>query len=359
MTKEHPISEGSTSPPADLRRYSRQVLCEQFGEDAQRRLMKSKVVLFGCGALGTVLAETLVRAGVGFLRICDRDFIEEDNLQRQVLFDETDIEANLPKAQAAAEKLRRINSTVGVESVVIDVNHTNIERLSEGADLLLDGTDNFETRFLINDFAVSHRTPWIYGAVIGTTGLVMPIIPHDTPCLRCVFEEPPPPEMNPTCDTAGVLGPAVMLAAALQAMEAMKLLSGRRANLTRGLANIDVWTGRVEWMNVQNAYDKGDCPCCKRGELPFLKGERGGSSATLCGRNAVQVRVDPTTRVDLAAIAAKLENVADTPVRFNRFMLRATVDGHEMTLFPDGRAIVKGTDSPDKARTLYAKYFGA
>jgi len=343
----------------ELARYSRQILYEKIGVEGQRRLKESRVVLFGCGALGTVLANTLVRAGVGFLRVCDRDFIELDNLQRQVLFDEDDIAANLPKAQAAANKLRRINSEVTIEPVVVDVNPTNIEELADGADVLLDGTDNFETRFLINDLAVKSNRPWIYGAVIGATGLCMTIIPRDTPCLRCVFEEAPPPEMNPTCDTAGVLGPTVNLIASLQAIEAVKLLVGRRDEINRHLAHLDAWTGRFANMKVQSARDDGNCPCCKQNEYPYLDGKFAGSTTTLCGRDAVQIVPGGARRIDFAAIAAKLRSVASSPVQHNAYMLKARIDNYELTLFPDARAIVKGTHDPDRARSLYARYFGA
>ncbi len=340
-------------------RYSRQVIFEKIGAEGQQRLSQSRVVLFGCGALGTVLANTLVRAGVGYLRVCDRDFIERDNLQRQVLFDEDDLAANLPKAQAAANKLARINPDVTVEPVVIDVNSTNIERLAEGADLLLDGTDNFETRFLINDLAVKTHRPWIYGAVIGATGLCMTIIPHDTPCLRCVFEDAPPPELNPTCDTAGVLAPAVNLVASFQALEAIKLLTGKAAEINRHLLQIDAWSARVVNLKVQSAREQGNCPCCKRGDYAYLEGCFAGSTTTLCGRDAVQVNPAGDKRIDFSAIAEKLRPVASAPVRCNAFMLKALVDSYELTLFPDGRAIIKGTADPDRARSLYAKYFGA
>ncbi len=344
---------------ADLARYSRQVLFERIGEQGQRRLGRARAVLFGCGALGTVLADTLVRAGLGFLRICDRDFIERDNLQRQVLFDEEDIAANLPKAQAAAAKLAKINSEVTVEPVVLDVNYTNIERLAEGMDLLLDGTDNFETRFLINDLAVKTGRPWVYGAVIGATGLCMTVLPHDTPCLRCVFEEAPPPEMNPTCDTAGVLASAVHIVASLQAIEALKLLTGKKEEINRHLVQIDAWSARLVNLNVQSSRDQGDCVCCKRGEFPYLSGKFAGSTTTLCGRDAVQVHPGGSMRIDFSAIAAKLQPIAAGRVSYNRFMLKALVDTHELTLFPDGRAIIKGTHDPDRARTLYARYLGA
>lgn len=342
-----------------LNRYSRQILFERIGVEGQQRLLRSRVTLIGCGALGTVLANTLVRSGVGFLRICDRDYIERDNLQRQVLFDEDDIAANLPKAQAAARKLSRMNSEVTVEPIIADVNSSNIESFCDGADLILDGTDNFETRFLINDLAVRSGTPWIYGAVIGATGLCMVILPGETPCLRCVFEDAPPPEMNPTCDTAGVLSPAVNLVAGFQAMEAIKLLAGKREELNRALVQIDAWSGRVVHLSVQSARDGGDCPCCRRRDFAFLLGRAVGGTATLCGRNAVQVTAGRSLRVSLESIAQKLAPVAAAPPRVNPFLLKATVGEFELTVFPDGRAIIKGTSDPDVARSIYAKYVGA
>ena len=356
-----PISDQAAQIERDpaLARYSRQMLFEPIGEDGQRRLLDASVLLVGCGALGTVLASTLARAGVGRLRIVDRDFIEENNLQRQILFDEDDIAAGLPKAEAARQKLTRINSTIHVEAVVTDVNASNIQTLAEGADLLLDGTDNFETRFLINDLAVKSNTPWIYGACIGATGLVMAIVPGETPCLRCVFENAPPPEMNPTCDTVGVLGPIVNVVASIQAIETIKLLIGARDDVTRSLIHIDLWSGRFMNMNVQSSYENGDCPCCKRREFTFLDGAHESLTATLCGRNAVQINRPGGGQVDLAVIAERLQRVAEGPVRQNRFMLKAVVDGYEIALFPDGRAIIKGLSDPGQARSVYAKYIGS
>ncbi|HEY3243064.1 MAG TPA: ThiF family adenylyltransferase, partial [Phycisphaerae bacterium] len=307
---------------SDLSRYSRQVLVEGIGESGQRRLLDARVLLVGCGALGSVLAETLVRAGVGHLRICDRDFIELNNLQRQVLFDEDDIAANLPKAEAARRKLARMNSHVTVEALVTDVNHTNIERLAEGAQLLLDGTDNFETRFLINDLAIKTQRPWIYGAVIGTSGLMMPILPGQTPCLRCVFETAPPPEMNPTCDTAGVLGPVVNLIASLQSLEALKILAGATDAVNRNLVSIDAWSGRFINLKVDSARDKGDCPCCRQARFDYLEGREGRTTSVLCGRDAVQIRRPADGKLDLAAMALKLQASAAAPVQQNAYMLR-------------------------------------
>jgi len=369
--------EGSHAP-ADLSRYSRQVLYAPVGEQGQRRLAASRVLLVGCGALGTHLADALVRAGAGFVRIVDRDFIEPNNLQRQVLFDEEDIAAGLPKAEAARRKLARINSGVRVEAVVADAGYQNIEQLGEGADLLLDGTDNFETRYLINDLAVKTRRPWIYGACVGAVGLSMPVIPQDTPCLRCVFEQAPPPEMNPTCDTAGILGPVVAIVAAHQAMQALKLLTGHPEALDRRLLHFDAWQNRLVFLNVQRAFDAAECPCCRQGRFDYLDGTLAAGTAILCGRNAVQIT--PTTEKGVrmifqdagsepsrknqpdtffAAIAGKLSSGGATDVRFNTFMLKARVDALDLTLFPDGRAIIAGTKSPEQARTLYARYIGA
>ncbi len=351
-------------------RYGRQVLFNKIGEEGQQRLGRSRVLLVGCGALGTVIADGLVRAGVGHVRICDRDFIELNNLQRQVLFDEDDIAAGLPKAEAAARKLRRINSEVTVEADVVDVNAANIERLADGADLILDGADNFETRFLVNDLAIKTGRPWIYGAVVAASGLVMPVIPGQTPCLRCVFDTAPPPEMSPTCDTAGVIGPAVGLVASFELIEAMKILTGRLDEVTRRLISIDAWSGRVAALNVadesaangasagRDATSGGGCACCGRRVFDYLDGSAGSTATTLCGRDAVQVRPAAGAIADFPSIAAKLTPVATGSVKHNEYMLTAAVDGLTITVFRDGRAIIKGTKTPDIARSAYAKYVG-
>jgi molybdopterin/thiamine biosynthesis adenylyltransferase len=267
--------------PTELARYSRQMLFDRIGVDGQRRLAAGRVLLVGCGALGTVIANTLVRAGVGRLRICDRDYIEPNNLQRQVLFDEDDIARNLPKAVAAAEKLAAINRGVEIEAEVTDVHLDNLARLAAGHDLILDGTDNFETRYLINDFAIKTGVPWVYGAVISATGLVMPVIPGETACLRCVFESAPPPEMSPTCDTAGVIGPAVNIVASLQCVEAMKLLMGRREEVSRSLTSVDVWSGRVIQLNVSPA--RGETPArAAHWENTNISTDRGPAARSRC-----------------------------------------------------------------------------
>ncbi len=339
-----------------LARYARQMSFPPVGAAGQKALLHARVAVIGCGALGSVSANALVRAGVGFVRIVDRDFVELDNLQRQVLFDEHDIAANLPKAEAAARRLRRINSAVEIEGVVADATPGNIEDFCRDVDLLLDGTDNFETRFLINDVAVKHDLPWVYGAVIAAEGLVMPILPRDTPCLRCVWDEAPPPGSSPTCETAGVLGPVVEIVASLQVLEALKIIMGRLEDVNRSLVSIDAWRGTFRAFNMQSARDAGDCRCCRHGEYSFLSGARGSAGVSLCGRNAVQVTPAAGAKVDFAAIAARLP-FESRPVH-NAFLLRFAIDGFHVTLFADGRAIVKGTPDPAVARSVYSRYVG-
>ena len=340
-----------------LDRYSRQVRFPQLGETGQRALLKSRVALCGCGALGTVLANHLARAGVGTIRIIDRDFIETHNLQRQILFDEDDVAANLPKAEAAARKIRAINSTIKVEPVVTDLDHTNILDLVGDADLILDGTDNFETRYLINDAAVKLNKPWIYGGVIGSEGQTMTIVPGKTPCLRCLIETAPPPGMTPTCETAGVLGPAVAVIASFEAIEAIKLLTGAWDAMNVDLIMVDVWDWTFRQLKVTGLIGKVDCPCCVRREFEWLGGAMGSHTTTLCGRNAVQVAVRRSEPLDFHELAARLNGIGE--VRHNAYMLRFTTDGYEFTVFPDGRAIIKGTNDITKARTLYAQYVGS
>lgn len=342
----------------DLERYSRQVLFGPIGELGQRRLLASRATLIGCGALGSNIANLLVRAGIGHLRIVDRDYLERSNLQRQVLFDEDDLAADLPKAEAARRKLARINPQVQVEAVVEDAAPWNVERLVAGADVILDGTDNFETRFLINDVAVRHRLPWIYGACVGSVGLSLTILPGETPCLRCVFEEAPPPEMNPTCETVGILATAAATVAARQVTEAMKILAGRREAVDRRLVQFDVWSGRTVYVNVGGTA-RADCPCCGRREFEYLSGQRSSRTAVLCGRNAVQVRPPAGTRTDLAGLADRLRPVSTEPPVYNEFLLRARIAPYEITVFADGRAIIHGTHRPEEARSIYARYIGS
>jgi molybdopterin/thiamine biosynthesis adenylyltransferase len=340
-----------------LDRYSRQIRFPQLGESGQRALLKSRVTLCGCGALGTVLANHLARAGVGMIRIVDRDFIETHNLQRQILFDEADVAENLPKAEAAARKIRAINSTIQVEPVVTDLDHTNILDLVGDADLILDGTDNFETRYLINDAAVKLGKPWIFGGVIGSEGQTMTIIPGKTPCLRCLIETAPPPGMTPTCETAGVLGPAVAVIASFEAIEAIKLLAGRLDALTDHLIMVDIWDWSFRQLKVAGLLGKVDCPCCGQRRFEWLDGSMGSHTTSLCGRNAVQVAARRPEPLDFPEMARRLAPLGE--IRHNAFMIRFATEGYEFTVFPDGRAIIKGTNDIAKARTLYAQFVGS
>lgn len=346
-----------SSDVPNLDRYARQIRYPAFGEEGQRRLLASRVLVVGCGALGSVLANTLARAGVGKLRVVDRDFLELNNLQRQVLFDEDDLAANLPKAIAAANKLRRINSQIEIEPVVADVNHTNIEQLCAGVDCIVDGTDNFEIRFLVNDAAIKHNIPWVYGGCLGCEGQTMTILPGETPCLRCLMAETPPPGTTPTCDTAGILAPIINVIASIQAMEAIKILSGHREAASRVLSVFELWDNRLRQVKVASLGESVDCPTCKHGDFPWLTGERGSHTAILCGRNAVQLSFPDRQRLDLANLARKLAGVGK--ITQNAFLLRLSVDDYQITAFPDGRAIVGGTDDIATARTLYARYIGS
>jgi molybdopterin/thiamine biosynthesis adenylyltransferase len=336
--------------PADSR-YSRQARFRPLGAEGQRRIRAARVALVGCGALGSVQVELLVRAGVGHVRLIDRDFVEWSNLQRQVLFDESDAREGLPKAVAAARRLKLINSEVEIEPAVADLTPANAADLLEDAELILDATDNFETRYLINDFAVRAGTPWIYGAAVGSYGLKMAIAPGRTACLRCVYPQAPEGP-QPTCETEGVLGPVTAAIAALQAADALKILALGAESIESGLVTLDVWTGEIRPLAAP-ARDP-DCPCCARREFPHLEGAR-RSPISLCGRNAVQIH-DRFRPLNLPELAARLGAVA--PVRSNEFALRVQLEAFELTVFPDGRAIVKGTTDVGVARSLYARYIG-
>jgi adenylyltransferase/sulfurtransferase len=340
-------------------RYSRQILFSGVGADGQARLRAARVVIVGCGALGCLQAETLARAGVGFLRLIDRDFIEASNLQRQVLFDEAAAAERLPKAVAAKRRLANVNSDVEIEAVVADVHADNIERLIADADLVLDGTDNFETRYLLNDACVKRGVPWIYGAAVGAFGLTMTVLPGVTPCLRCVFDEPPAPGVTPTCDTAGIILPAIAAVVAAQTAEALKLLSGRREKLRGTLLQIDLWENSYRNVKLAGLRESGDCVCCRHRTFEFLDAGAAASALTLCGRNAVQIRparAESAPPLDLPAVAARLRAVGDVKLTDHLILFRA--DGCEMTVFRDARAIIKGVGDPNIARSLYAKYLG-
>ncbi len=336
---------------ADRERYSRQILFPGIGERGQEALGRARVTIVGCGALGTFQAASLARAGAGSLTIIDRDYVEPSNLQRQWLFEEADAAEALPKAAAAEKRLALINSGVRVRGVSADLTATNAAELLGNADLLLDGTDNFETRYLINDFAVSNGIPWIYGAAVGSYGLTMTVIPNRTACLRCVYPEPPS-GAQPTCETAGVLGPIVAAIAALQAADALKILSGRPDLVAPRITMVDVWDGGIR--QIQAPPRDPECPCCGRREFVYLE-ESHLAPVRMCGRNAVQIheRIRP---IDLAELKARLEPLGE--VRANEFALRFLTPPYEMTVFPDGRAIIKGVSDVGLARSLYAKYVG-
>ncbi|MCG8400779.1 MAG: ThiF family adenylyltransferase, partial [Firmicutes bacterium] len=361
------------------------MLLPGFGEAGQQKLLNATALVVGCGALGTVIANMLARAGVGHLVIADRDFIEITNLQRQVLFDEDDVANAIPKAEAAKAKLASINSQVNVSAVVDDVNHTNIEWLAgvrpDGSDatdspagrkvdIIVDGVDNFETRYLANDCAVKHGIPYVYGGAVGTVGASYPILPHTTkvdsaegasapgqtewekagkatPCLRCIFEQAPPPGLNPTCDTAGVIGPAVSIIANYEVLEALKILTGNLDAVNPTMITLDLWANTTRHFKVARAYDVSECECCKKRNFEFLDGKFAAGTTTLCGRNAVQIsqKLGDGQKLDFDEIAGRLEQHGS--VKANKFMLRAEVvdngEPYELTLFTDGRAIVKGT----------------
>jgi molybdopterin/thiamine biosynthesis adenylyltransferase len=336
-------------------RYSRQTLFSGVGAAGQQRLSHARVLIAGCGALGSVLANSLARAGVGYLRLVDRDFIEGNNLQRQVLYDEQDALEGLPKAVAAERALRRINSLIAVDAHVSDITADSIEPLLDGIDVVLDGTDNFETRYLLNDACVKAGIPWIYSAVIAAYGVTMTVLPGETSCLRCVFPDRPLPGTTPTCDTAGVLNGIVGVITGMASTEAIKLLVGSD-RLVRGLTWIDLWENTFERVELPRMPD---CPTCGLGHYEYLDSPLDESGVSLCGRNAVQVRPaqGTTAALDLRALTERLRPAGE--VASNDFLLRLRVDGYEVTVFPDARAIIKGTDDPAVARTIYARYVGA
>lgn len=341
----------------NLNRYQRQIINPRIGEEGQKRIGSSRVAILGCGALGSTVASHLARAGVGFLRLVDRDFVEMSNLQRQVLFDEEDVRGNLPKAIAAKRKLAKINSTIRIEAHIANIYRGNIEELIGGVDLILDGMDNFETRFLINEACVKNGRPWIYAGCIASHGLVMTVIPGKTPCLRCVFESGPPPEFSPTCDTAGIFGPAVGVTAALEAMEAIKFLSGNEWSLDKSLYRYDAWTREVQSIKVELLHEKINCPVCRQGIYEYLHGEKGSRAALMCGRSAVQIQREDPLAVDLGALAEKLRNAGE--VEQNEYLLKFRTGQYEISVFQDGRAIVHGTRDISIARSIYTKYIGA
>ncbi len=341
----------SVTPSLD--RYSRQTLFKPIGKEGQERLRASSVALIGCGALGSTLANNLCRAGIGRLVIADRDYIELNNLQRQILFDEDDIERRLPKAVAAAQKLRRINSDVTIEALVEDINADGIESLVQGVDLVLDATDNFATRYLLNDACVKYGRPWIYSGVIASYGVTLNIIPGDTPCLRCIYPEMPLPGTTATCDTAGILNGIVGAITGVVSTEALKILL-KSDKVSRDMFWMDVWENTSERIELPRYPD---CPTCGQHHYEFLDMSQGTDSTSLCGRDAVQVRGGKRGHsINLPDLAERLRPVGQ--VSYNSYLLRLLVDGYDVTVFPDARAIIKGTDNEMVARSIYARYIG-
>lgn len=337
------------------KRYSRQILFEEIGRNGQKKLLTSRVLIVGCGALGASHAEMLARAGVGFLRIVDRDFVEFSNLQRQTLFSEKDAEERLPKAVAAKNRLNLINSEIEVEAIVADVNNSNVADLVRDVDLVLDGTDNFQIRYLLNDACIKYGTIWIYGAAVAGYGTTMTIRPEKTPCLRCIFEEMPSPGSSPTCDTAGVIQPIIATISAVQVTEALKILIGKTDRLHNSLLQFDVWAS--DWRKIKLPRPNKDCRTCGIRDFEFLAAESGDFLTNLCGRDAVQIRPPVPVLLDLPVLAEKLKNLG--PVKQNEYLLRFRSDEDlEITVFRDARAIIRGTDDQNRARSVYARFIG-
>jgi adenylyltransferase/sulfurtransferase len=335
-------------------RYSRQVRFAPIGPEGQERLRTSSAVLVGCGALGASIADALVRGGLGRLRIVDRDFVDASNLQRQTLFDEEDAREGLPKAEAARRRLVRVNSQVEVEARVEDLHPGNVGALLDGFDLLLDGTDNFATRYLLNDVSVSRRIPWVYGAAVGSYGLSMPVLPGVTACLRCVFPDPPDAGTSPTCDTAGVIAPVVGVVSSLEVAFALKILAGRMRPEDAMLHHADVWEGEFRSVRVDR---REDCPACGQSRFDFLHGKEGVPAETLCGRDAVQIRPARGVRLDLARLEERLRGAAEILAR-NPYVLHFRAEGREAAVFLDGRTLVRGTQDAALARAFYRRFVG-
>jgi molybdopterin-synthase adenylyltransferase len=333
-------------------RYSRQVLFQEIGAEGQEKLTRARVVIVGCGATGSVVASLLARSGIGTLRIIDRDYVEPSNLQRQSLFDENDARESVPKAIAAARQIGRFNSQIVVEPLVADLIPGNVDSLLGGSDLILDGTDNFETRYLINDYAVKNSTAWIYAAVVGSYAVTMNILPGETACLACIFPESPRGTVE-TCETAGILNSAVNLVSSIAATEALKFLVGARAKMRRTLLSWDVWAN--ERAELVAANPRAGCRVCGEREFVHLAGA-GRPHITMCGRNSVQIH-ERERPVDFAEMSGRLQPLGT--VRHNEFVLKFWREPYEMTLFPDGRAIIKGTTDAAVARSLYARYIGS
>jgi molybdopterin/thiamine biosynthesis adenylyltransferase len=340
----------------DLERYSRQLRFPPLGAVGQERLAGAGVAVVGCGALGSVVAMALVRAGVGRVRIIDRDLPEPSNLPRQMLFDEADVAAGVPKAAAAARHLARINSAAVIEPVVADLTAANAAALLADVDVIVDGSDNFEARFIVNEFACRERIPWVYGGAIGAEGRVMSVFPGQTACLRCLVPEPPAAAALPTCETAGIIGPAALVVGAVEAAEAMKLLVGGRSPPPSRLLACDLWEGMWRSYDLSALAEQG-CPTCRSGDFPWLEGRMAARAAVLCGRDAVQVEAAGGGGIDLADLAARLQPLGG--VTTNPWLVRVDLDGGvRLSVFADGRAIVSGTREEARARAIVARYVG-
>ena len=333
-------------------RYSRQILFQPIGAEGQRRLAAARIALVGCGATGSALASLLARAGVGYLRIIDRDYVEPSNLQRQMLFDEADAAESLPKAIAAARKITTFNSEIEVDPRAADLTPANVEEMLGGSEVILDGTDNFETRYLLNDFAVSRGLPWIYSAAVASYAVSLTVLPGETACLACVFPESPHGIVE-TCDTSGIVNTAVNFVASVAATEAVKLLVGARDKLRRTMLSYDIWTN--EYAEINTATPRSGCRACSQHDFVHLAGE-GRPHITLCGRNSVQIH-ERQRPIDFEEMSRRL--APHGQVRHNEFVLKFQHDPYELTLFPDGRAIIKGTTDIAVARSLYARYVGS
>ncbi len=338
-------------------RYARQARFPAVGPEGQERIAAAVVTVVGCGALGSASVNLLARAGVGEIRIIDRDVVDLTNLQRQLLFEEADARDGVPKAVAAAAAVERINSSIRVVPFVVDVTPSNVTTLLVGSTVVVDGTDNLETRFLVNDACVRLGIPWVYGGAIGSTGMAMAIVPGRTGCFRCLFPLPPDPATLETCETAGVLASNVAMVAAFQWTEAVKLIVGADTGTAGALLVVDVWAG--DYHLVEGAARRETCPCCAEGRYEFLDAAVTSRATTLCGRDVIQVSPARAARIDLAALGTRLSPFSTGRPVVNEHLVRVHVDGHEMTVFADGRALIKGTADPAVARSLYARWIGA
>jgi adenylyltransferase/sulfurtransferase len=343
---------------AEFARYEKQIRFAPLGAAGQQRLANACCVIVGCGALGSVQAGILARAGIGSLRLVDRDFVESSNLQRQLLFTEADVAANLPKAIAAAAHLRQANSNISIEALVEDVHYGNVRSVCRGADVILDGTDNFETRFLLNDLAVEQGIPWVYGGCLGSEGQTQTIVPGQTPCLRCLMADgPPPPGTTATCDSAGVLGSIIGVIASLQACEAIKIAAGKIDEINRQLTVVDVWGNVLRQMDLSPLADRANCVCCGQRRFDWLAGRQASRSIVLCGRNSVQISAPSAGELSLKDLANRLTGVGR--VERNEYLLKFFADECSLTVFGDGRAIISGTGDVAKAKAIYARYIGS